>query len=1277
MNLEWMPSHLDELAWLEHDDHGLLLPPPSPMYRLSPPPLPPPLSPAPSTPLAPQDVSTGDANHVPEEIAPPKTASLKCDADKASSVEDLMRDIALCAPETAALLPASCAVYRGTGGPPHIPGDPVVLAVVKLAAELRKEKKYVGHYAFVLSCLHYEERMHMWHGSESTDIIETWASWATDRCPALSRTDAIFCALSRDPDTGATVLRPALADVPMGALNHYVSAVRVPKTMFESLRCNTHLESFYLTLGVCPMPTVADGNCGLDVLVQARGLPQTDTEFQLMRERLAQYLLSNANDSRLISTLVQMGEIPAELVDQDIIDDDEKQPASLAIRGNGCEQQPGESRPTQSKLGAAVGGYSDYELTALQWAAGCHDASLKIGLALSKELPPWAVKQQVAAYEADMEGEVEVCTALLPHNGVNNLKRPHAPHQTPKLDTRLDDAKAFMLYLKEEDVDMDKPWPRGIIANYLRTTKTGQQAVETHMARDKNRHNERRVMHDLSRYLQRAVHTAYNMEKRGQMPEKSARIRGSGSFKVRHRQRTRMTGKQGAPRKAHEIRDSLFEWWSTIRFSIDSRVMTRLPAKVIISKAMQLKRDWVTCQLMKGVQVKSPRLDSHWLRGWTREYNVSFRKPTRTYKVPNWVLEQRLVIFWENCIRVRRAAQKLLGYDLEMDNVDQSPFHKNEAGSKDCRTLSIRGAPDVPLIESHSATRSRWSANTTVTSDCKAAVEAKDAYIPPLECMFKADGHILEAGLNSHINSFGFDWLSVSTSPKATYREQHILTFIRRHFPAKPKDRFRLFGLDMYGPQTTVNVQTQCWHQRRILINQPGGGTGVTQTNDTDLHKQLKADYVHEETELMMHLVRSTGRKCPSYNPQQCIDIMAKIWADPKKHVDAAKGYWRTGTLNALDGSEDNLICREAKVYWDRLDMPAKRLRVIEEIDEEIEKGRLRWTFLNIRRRIVPYPKTGHMDEIKEFQDDDFPQLQEGQAEVAGAEDGESDQSNDDAMSDVSSYDDEAWNDVSAEAPATACGGGGPASCARGSGPLDVAVGTGGLTYEQGRVAGDLEQRLATYDQARKLMEGIGDRSTAMSIARVIHSETRKATGRLQSDPDIAHALTEHLNKEFQEDAKHRIQYARAREVETQLQQSKQEAEILKKQNAAAKAKVKEAESLIDCGTAIKRYSPAMLGQGFANGGPAKCANARSAVLDRLLARGSELNAQEKNDWHWFKKEWDSKMAADHNKEWGLMFAGIAQNLLEELEHGESSVVADFMYKETARVLSDVRTVHV
>ena len=50
-------------------------------------------------------------------------------------------------------------------------------------------------------------------------------------------------------------------------------------------------------------------------------------------------------------------------------------------------------------------------------------------------------------------------------------------------------------------------------------------------------------------------------------------------------------------------------------------------------------------------------------------------------------------------------------------NIDQAPFHRNEAGSAATSTLAIMGAHTVPLVENHAATRQRCSLTTVTDSN--------------------------------------------------------------------------------------------------------------------------------------------------------------------------------------------------------------------------------------------------------------------------------------------------------------------------------------------------------------------------------------------------------------------------------------------------------------------------------------------------------------------------------------------------------------------------------
>ena len=78
------------------------------------------------------------------------------------------------------------------------------------------------------------------------------------------------------------------------------------------------------------------------------------------------------------------------------------------------------------------------------------------------------------------------------------------------------------------------------------------------------------------------------------------------------------------------------------------------------------------------------------------EYRISSRKPNRKFKVPRWALSERLEIFGLSFIRIRTMISLHFGYDPDCRDIDQSPFHGNEAGSKACDTLALKGAPTVP-----------------------------------------------------------------------------------------------------------------------------------------------------------------------------------------------------------------------------------------------------------------------------------------------------------------------------------------------------------------------------------------------------------------------------------------------------------------------------------------------------------------------------------------------------------------------------------------------------
>ena len=104
-----------------------------------------------------------------------------------------------------------------------------------------------------------------------------------------------------------------------------------------------------------------------------------------------------------------------------------------------------------------------------------------------------------------------------------------------------------------------------------------------------------------------------------------------------------------------------------------------------------------------------------------------------------------------------------------MRNLDQSPFHINEAGSHVTGTIAMRGGPIIPRLENHGDTRERWSLNSVTDSSEE---RIKSGQLPGFETMFKATGNIKAKRLQEHADRLGAKFkISVVTGPSGSYRE--------------------------------------------------------------------------------------------------------------------------------------------------------------------------------------------------------------------------------------------------------------------------------------------------------------------------------------------------------------------------------------------------------------------------------------------------------------------------------------------------------------------------
>ena len=82
--------------------------------------------------------------------------------------------------------------------------------------------------------------------------------------------------------------------------------------------------------------------------------------------------------------------------------------------------------------------------------------------------------------------------------------------------------------------------------------------------------------------------------------------------------------------------------------------MVRFPKKVLLVKAQMLQEEYVASCLRNRITPEPVEISGGWLNELLREYRISDLKPNRKFKVPRWVLLERMEIWWLTVHRVRK-----------------------------------------------------------------------------------------------------------------------------------------------------------------------------------------------------------------------------------------------------------------------------------------------------------------------------------------------------------------------------------------------------------------------------------------------------------------------------------------------------------------------------------------------------------------------------------------------------------------------------------------------
>ena len=209
--------------------------------------------------------------------------------------------------------------------------------------------------------------------------------------------------------------------------------------------------------------------------------------------------------------------------------------------------------------------------------------------------------------------------------------------------------------------------------------------------------------------------------------------------------------------------------------------------------------------------------------------------------------------------------------------------------------------------------------------------------------------------------------MSTATSEKGSYRLADVVAFLQTHLreqsSSSPQWRWRILMADDHSPHKADAVRRLAWQRGWVMIVHGGGTTPVAPPVDTDLNQHVKRLYMALETRALLQKM-SDGHRVPQLSRQECIDIMVQVLSGLQVHVDAAKGFIKTGIRVPLDGSQDFEICREACHLWDELGLREKVNSVVVDVREECKENRLKWSYDDVRQLVRPYEEKREVDSV-------------------------------------------------------------------------------------------------------------------------------------------------------------------------------------------------------------------------------------------------------------------------------------------------------------------------
>ena len=335
----------------------------------------------------------------------------------------------------------------------------------------------------------------------------------------------------------------------------------------------------------------------------------------------------------------------------------------------------------------------------------------------------------------------------------------------------------------------------------------------------------------------------------------------------------------------------------------------------------------------------------------------------------------------------------------------------------------------------------------------------------------------------------------------------------------------------------------------------------------------------------------------------------------------------------------------------------------------EARAGRLRWAYNDIKNLIQEYPRRKEIDDVLEALADNHHLDENEKPYVEDHEDAAVADSSECAEDEF-----EVEDDAEAES-AVADGAEAESAVADGAAHLGAEQQTDespNLTPAAADRLQESQALVAAYDSAIEVLMSSGAVNAAIHIQDEKRRELKRQRVAATNDSAVAEVLLAISSSRAAEERRERLALQTLNQREAELARMRkavaETSDVLRKR----KQDLLALENILAERKALKRYAPESLGQGKSRSGGAAARKLRFEVLDRMAKLGSGLSAPQSNDWPWFREAWDSKMSDLHADDWGGIFSGWMQHVLDDMANGVSNAFSEFVHAETVRNFKDV-----